>query len=82
MKSTVSISEGQNDFPALIKAAENGEVVTVARHGKPVATVIGYERMSAIVETLEIMANPAAMKAISDHRAGKLQSHDIDDIPE
>ena len=29
------------------------------------------ERMEAIVETLELLANPAAVKAIAAHRAGK-----------
>jgi len=37
MKSTVSVSEGQNSFPALVKAAEKGSVVTVTRHDSPVA---------------------------------------------
>ena len=48
MKSTVSISEGQNRFPALVKAAEKGKLFTVTRHDEPVAYVMGYERMSAV----------------------------------
>jgi len=71
MKSTVSVSEGQSNFPALVTAAERGRVVTVTRHNTPVACVISHERMSAIVETLEILANPAAMQAIREHQAGK-----------
>ncbi len=82
MKSTVSISEGQNNFPALIKAAEKGKVVTVTRHDEPVACVIAYERMSAVAETLEIMGNPAAMRAIAAHKAGKTKFGRLDDIPE
>lgn len=82
MKSTVSISEGQNSFPALIKAAEKGKVVTVTRHDEPVACVIAYERMSAIAETLEVMGNPAAMQAIAGHKAGKTKFGRLDDIPE
>ena len=82
MKSTVSISEGQNNFPALIKAAERGRVVTVTRHDQPVAHVMSHERMTAIVETLEIMANPAAMKAIRDHQSGKTKFGKLADIPE
>ncbi|MGH7959270.1 MAG: type II toxin-antitoxin system Phd/YefM family antitoxin, partial [Opitutaceae bacterium] len=82
MKSTVSISEGQNSFPALIKAAEKGEVVTVTRHDEPVACVMGYARMSAVAETLEIMGNPSAMQAIHAHKAGKTKFGQLDDIPE
>lgn len=82
VKSTVSISEGQNSFPAVIKAAEKGSVVMVTRHDAPVAYVMGYERMAALAETLEFMANPAAVKAIAEHKAGKTKFGKLDDIPE
>ena len=82
MKSTVSISEGQNTFPALVKAAENGAVVTVTRHDTPVAYVMGYERMTAVAETLEIMGNLSAVAAITMHKAGKTKFGKLDDIPE
>lgn len=82
MKSTVSISEGQDSFAALVKAAEKGSVITVTRHGGPVAYVMGFERMAAITETLEIMGNAAAMSAIRDHRDGKTKFGTLDDITE
>ena len=82
MKSTVSITEGQDSFPALVKAAEKGRVVTVTRHDEPVACVIGHERMSAIAETLEIMGSTAAMRAIADHQAGRTRFGQLDDLPE
>lgn len=82
MKSTVSISEGQNSFPAMVKEAEKGRVMTVTRHDQPVACVISHERMSAIAETLEIMGSVAAMNAIAEHKNGRTQFGDLDDIPE
>ena len=81
MKSTVSISEGQNTFPALVKAAERGSVVTITRHDEPVACVMGYERMSAVAETLELLGNAAAMRALRDHQAGKTKFGLLDEIP-
>ena len=81
MKSTVSISEGQNAFPALVKAAGKGRVVTVTRHDTPVACIMGFERMAAIVETLEIMGNAAAMRAVQEHKAGRTRFGTLDDIP-
>jgi len=81
MNSTVSVSGGQDAFPALVKAAEKGRVVTVTRHDEPVACIMGYERMSAIVETLEIMGNAAAMRAVQEHKAGKTRFGTLDDIP-
>ena len=82
MKSTVSISEGQDSFPAMVKAAETGKVVTVTRHDEPVACLIGHERMSAIAETLEIMGSAAAMHAVTEHQAGRTKFGKLSDIPE
>ncbi len=80
VKSTVSISEGQDAFPAVVKAAEKGGIVTVTRHDEPVACVISHERMSAIAETLELMGNAAAMKALAEHKAGHTQFGHLDEI--
>lgn len=41
-----------------------------------------HNRMSAIAETLEIMGNAAAMQAIAEHKAGRTQFGNLDDIPE
>ena len=38
-------------------------------------------RRVCVKETLELMADPAAMKAIRDHRAGKTKFGRIEDIP-
>ncbi|MBE7540062.1 MAG: type II toxin-antitoxin system prevent-host-death family antitoxin [Opitutaceae bacterium] len=82
MKSTVSVSQGQDSFPSLIKAAEKGRVVTVTRHEMPVACVVGYDRMAAVAETLEIMGSASAMQAIARHRAGRIKFGRLSDIPE
>ncbi len=47
---TTSIYEARNNFSALVKAAEAGEVVALTRYDKPVAVIISYgeyERKSA-----------------------------------
>ena len=80
MKSTVSVSEGQDTFPALIKAAEKGKVVTVTRHDEPVACVIGHERMSAIAETLEIMT--VSLGAGTTESGGFIRPHQPEPEPE
>jgi len=82
MSSTYSITDGQARFPKMVKEAQGGYVATITKHDEPVAYVIGKERMQALVETMEILANPAAMKAIRDNEAGKLKSYRIEDIPE
>jgi antitoxin YefM len=71
MKSTYSVSEAQSRLPQLLKEAEKGEPVCIRRHNETVAYIVSRERMEAIVETLEILGNPGAMRAIREHRAGK-----------
>lgn len=55
----------------MIRKAEQGEPVRIRRRDKTVAVLISRERMEAIVETMELLANPKAMKAIAEHRAGR-----------
>jgi prevent-host-death family protein len=71
MPSTYSVTEAQSQLPGLIKKAEGGEPVRIRRRDKTVALLVSRERMEAIVETMEILANPDAMKAIEAHRAGR-----------
>lgn len=70
MKNTYSVAKAQANFTRLLKEAEEGPV-SITRHDETVAFILSRERMDAIVETLEIMANADAMKAIRDHQAGK-----------
>jgi antitoxin YefM len=71
VKRTYTVSEAQSQLPKLIHAAEKGDAVTIRRHNETVAYVLSRERMEAIVETLELLGNPAAMKAIRAYKAGK-----------
>ncbi len=82
MSSTYSITEGQSKFPKVVKEAQAGYIATITKHDDPVAYVIGKERMQALIETMEILADPVAMKAIKDYEAGKLKSYRIEDLPE
>jgi prevent-host-death family protein len=70
MASTYSVTQAQSQMPRLIKKAEGGEPIHIRRRGETVAILVSRERMEAIVETMEILANPAAMKAIAACRAG------------
>jgi PHD/YefM family antitoxin component YafN of YafNO toxin-antitoxin module len=71
VKSTYSVSEAQSQLPRLLKDVERGEPVSIRRHDQTVAYLLSRERMEAIVETLEVLGNPAAMRAIERHREGK-----------
>lgn len=73
MRSTYSVTQAQRQLPSLIRNAEEGEPIKILRHNETVAYLISRERMEAIVETMEIMANPEAMKTIAAHQAGKVK---------
>jgi len=70
MGSTYSVSEAQAQLPTLLKRAEN-EVIVITRRDKTVAYLVSAQRMEAIVETLELMADPEAMKALRRTREHK-----------
>jgi prevent-host-death family protein len=78
------VSEAQSQLPRLLKEAEAGGPISIRRHDETVAYLVSRERMDAIAETLEILGNRAAVRAIADHRAGKTRFSDVsvlDDDP-
>ncbi len=54
----------------------------LARNGRTVAYIISRDRMEAIIETLEILGNREAMRAISDYQAGKVKMRDVSVLDE
>jgi antitoxin YefM len=82
VKKAYTIKEAQRSLAEMVRTAERGELTTITRHNHPVAYVIGAERMAAIAETMEILANPAAMRAIRATESGKGRSIPAEDLPE
>ena len=82
MSSTYSVAEAQSQLPKLIKQAEEGTPVRIRRRERTVAILLSRERMEAIVETMEILANPAAARAIAEHRAGRTKMHPLSALDE
>ena len=79
MKTTYSITEAQAKLPSILREAE-GVPVTITRHDHTVAYVISKKRMDAITETLELLANPDAMKTLRASKAGKLRYTSLNEI--
>ena len=73
MKTTYTITEAQAKLPMLVREASDADAFAITKHGETVAYLISKERMESVLETLEIMANPEAMKAIRDDRAGRIK---------
>jgi prevent-host-death family protein len=82
MKNTYSIKEAQSRLPALVRQAESGGLATITRHDRAVAYVLGADDLASLIETMEILANPAARAAIADAEAGRGQTYSLDEIAE
>jgi prevent-host-death family protein len=82
VKSTYSIKDAQNRLPELVRRAEAGSMATITRHDKVVAHLLGKNELAALIETVEILANPAARAAIADAEAGRGRLWSLDEIEE
>ena len=70
-KNTYTVTAAQSQLPRLIREAEKGRPIAISRRDQTVAYILSEEWLEAIVETMELLANPLARKAIAAHRAGK-----------
>ena len=77
MKTTYSVTEGQARFPQLVKQAA-GELITIERHGAVAAFLVGRDRMEAIAETMELLANDEFRATLKKYQAGQLKMTPLD----
>jgi len=70
MPSTYSITEAQAKFPAMVRAAQDN-LIAITRRDQVVGYLLSPDRMEAILESMEILANPKAMVAIRDYEKGR-----------
>jgi prevent-host-death family protein len=71
VKTTYTLREAQRGLSGLVRVAESGRVATITRHEKPVAHVISSDRLEALFETMELMADRDFMQAWKREQAGK-----------
>lgn len=75
MSSTrLSVSKAQAQFPAVIRRKQT---TPITRSGEVVAFVVPRDRMQALLEQMEILSNPEAMKAIRQDKRGKVKYHPL-----
>ena len=41
---TYSLSEARANLPLILNKVENGEEITITRHGRPAAVIVGHDR--------------------------------------
>ena len=81
MADTYSIKSAQQKLSALVEESAD-HPVTITKQGRAVAVLISIERMEAIGETMELLADPNAMSAIRKHREGSAVYHDVSALDE
>ena len=82
MKTVVTAAEAKTHFSRLLRDVEAGETIAISKRDETVAFLVPRARLEALAETLEILSNPAAMKAVRKHQAGKLSFHPLSALDE
>ena len=68
MKTIFSVAEAQTQLARLVRA---NETISLRQRDETVAFLVPRERMEVLLETMEILSNPAAMRAIRRDQSGK-----------
>lgn len=80
VKNTYSVKELQRETAAAIRAAEEGALVTVTRHDRPVVHVISAERLGGLLETMELLADAGFARQFKLLSQGKLKFHPVSSL--
>ena len=67
MKNTLTITQGQAQFPALCRKTKT---TAITRNGEVVSFVVPRQKMADLLEQMEILANPEAMATINRAKQG------------
>jgi PHD/YefM family antitoxin component YafN of YafNO toxin-antitoxin module len=68
-KVTYTISEAQANLPGLCRAKRR---FVISRRDKPVYIAMPLEDYDALIETMELLSNPTAMKTLRAAKSRKL----------
>ena len=78
MKVTVralSISRAKSELP---KLCNSGQSYLITNRDRPTAVLLPFGDYEALIETLDLLANPRAMQVLAAAKAGKLSYQDLD----
>ena len=74
--SIVNVTEAQARLNKLI----DQDTFAISRHGKVVGVYLSKDRIEALVETMELLGNPAFTKALKDYESGTMKFYDAADL--
>lgn len=62
----------------MVKESQASGIIPITRHHETVAYVVSKDRMEAITETMELLADPEAMQQIRAYEEGRLRFRSVD----
>jgi prevent-host-death family protein len=71
----MTITEAQSNFPRLCR---EGKRVLITKRDKPVSVLLPMEDYEAMMESMDLLSNPKAMKTLRAAKAGKLSYKRLD----
>ena len=80
--STLTVSDLQRETPKIIREIGEKGVCGITRNGRLMAYLVSKEKIEAMIETMEITANPAAMKAVKEYEEGKMTFKPVECLDE
>jgi PHD/YefM family antitoxin component YafN of YafNO toxin-antitoxin module len=77
---SLEISEARKQLPRLNKRLKEERLIWVTKHNKRVFAIVDKEFLDAVLETLEILQDPAGCKmlqqSLADVQSGRVHSHE------
>jgi prevent-host-death family protein len=77
VKDTCSISDLSRNPAGIVRQAEQKGSVGVSRNGRVVGFIVSRDRLEAMLETLDVLADPDAMKSIKNYEAGRARFKEV-----
>jgi prevent-host-death family protein len=71
----MTVTQAQSQFPKLCRQAKR---VLITKRDRPVSVLLPIEDYEAIMETMDLLSNPKAMKILRNAKAGKLKYKQLD----
>ena len=71
----MTITKAQSGLPKLCREKKP---VLITTHNRPVSVLLSIEDYEAMIETMDLLANPKAMRTIRAAKAGKLKYRKLD----
>lgn len=78
MKATypvMTVTQAQSDFPKLCR---QGKRILITKRDKPVSVLLPIEDYEAMMETMDLLSNPKAMKTLRAAKRGELTYRELD----